>query len=136
MFHKTKPTVKPHVSKIANDAILLCFYDCNMASLPHHDWFLRQWMATQRTSQAELERRTGWDKRKASHLVSGKQPYKRDTLNQAAAALNIAPFELLMHPEDAFALRRLRETALTIAAEPRTPFKGPDESTALRWEAG
>lgn len=94
-----------------------------MASSPANDWFLRQWVETLRTTQAELERRTGWDKRKASHLMNGKQPYKRDTVNEAALALSIEPFELLMHPEDAFALRRLRENALRIASEARNPFR-------------
>ncbi|HKT85612.1 MAG TPA: helix-turn-helix transcriptional regulator [Novosphingobium sp.] len=88
-----------------------------------HDWYLRQWVETLHTSQAELERRTGWDKRKASHLMNGKQPYKRDTVNEAATALNIEPFELLMHPQDAFALRRLRENAIRIAAESHSPFR-------------
>lgn len=87
-----------------------------------HDWYLGQWLYTLSTSQAELERRTGWDKRKASHLVNGKQPYKRETVNEAADALNIEPFELLMHPDDAFALRRLRESAIQIAADSKTPF--------------
>ena len=100
-----------------------------MATVPRPDWFLRQWLATLHTSQAELERRTGWDKRKASHLVNGHQPYKRNLVNEAASALNVEPFELLLHPEDAYALRRLRETALRIAAEPRSPFhhQDPDE---------
>ncbi|MGA9220026.1 MAG: helix-turn-helix transcriptional regulator [Pseudomonas graminis] len=99
------------------------FYIRNMATAARHDWYLRQWLATLRTTQADLERRTGWDKRKASHLVTGKQPYKRETVNEAALALNVEPFELLMHPDDAFALRQLREAGLRIAAEPRDPFR-------------
>lgn len=91
---------------------------------PAHDWYLPQWLQALRVRQAELERLTGWDKRKASHLVTGKQPYKRDTLNEAADALHIAPFELLMHPEDAFALRRLRTDAIRIAADKRDPWHG------------
>lgn len=80
--------------------------------------------------QAQLCLATGWDKRKASELVNGKQRYNRDTVNEAAAALNIAPFELLLSPADAMALRRLRDTALAIAAEPThaydaEPFRLP-----------
>lgn len=78
---------------------------------PDHDWYLPQWLQTLRMKNADLERATGWDKRKASHLVNGHQPYKRDTLNEAARALKIAPFELLMHPEDAFALAAWRAAA-------------------------
>lgn len=88
-----------------------------------YDWYLRHWLDALQTTQADLERETGWDKRKTSHLVTGKQPYKRDTVNEAARALHIEPFELLMHPDDAYALRRLRETALKIAAETRQPFR-------------
>lgn len=115
---------------MVNDLKCLPFYIRNMVSTLHPDWFLRQWLTTLRTSQADLERRTGWDKRKASHLVNGQQPYKRDTLNEAAAALNLEPFELLMHPEDAYALRRLRESALQIAAEPRVPYRAEPPADA------
>ena len=103
-----------------------CFYYRSMPATPANDWFLRQWVETLETTQAELERQTGWDKRKASHLMNGKQPYKRDTVNEAAVALSIEPFELLMHPDDAFALRRLRENAIRIAADNRDPFKGQE----------
>ncbi|MBT0667054.1 helix-turn-helix transcriptional regulator [Novosphingobium profundi] len=99
------------------------FYNRTMATTPTHDWFLRQWIETLQTTQAELERRTGWDKRKVSYLINGKQPYKRDTVNEAAFALNIEPFELLMHPEDAFALRRLRENAMRIASQSHSPYR-------------
>lgn len=98
---------------------------------PQNDWYLAQWLKVLKTSQAELERRTGWDKRKASHLVNGKQPYKRDTVNEASSALNIAPFELLMHPDDAFALRRLRESAIKIAADNHSPFRPAPADEAL-----
>jgi hypothetical protein len=33
-----------------------------------------------------------------SDLVTGKQRYNRDVLNDVASALNITPYELLMHP--------------------------------------
>lgn len=107
-----------------------------MAYAPKNDWYLRQWIDTLHKTQADLERLTGWDKRKASHLLNGKQPYKRDTVNEAAAALEIAPFELLMHPEEAFALRRMHEGAIKIAAENRTPFRpAPAEDEPLRRKA-
>ena len=83
-------------------------------------------MATLRLRQVQLADRAGWDKRKTSDLVTGKQPYKRDTLNEAALALNIAPYELLMHPDDAMALRRLRDTAVRIAAETTRDYRGPE----------
>jgi transcriptional regulator with XRE-family HTH domain len=101
-----------------------------MDSVPFHDWYLPQWLSSLHLKQADLERLTGWDKRKASFLVNGKQSYKREIVNEAAAALRIEPFELLMHPADAFALRRLRETALRIAADNRVPFTPAPEDVA------
>lgn len=101
-----------------------------MAS-PQPDWFLRQWLDSLHITQAEFERLTGWDKRKVSFLVTGKQPYKRDELNEAARALHLDPFELLLHPEDAFALRRMRESAIRIAAETRQPWHGTQGGEGL-----
>lgn len=75
------------------------------------DWYLSDWLATLRVSQAELGRRTDYPKAKVSDLGTGKQRYNRDVLNDVAAALNIAPFELLMHPVEAMAQRRMRRLA-------------------------
>lgn len=93
-----------------------------MAITIGHDWYLGDWLATMRLKQARLCELTGWDKRKASDLVTGKQRYNRDTLNEAAAALNIAPFEMLLHPADAMAMRRVRDSARLIAAEPAMAY--------------
>jgi len=93
-------------------------------ALPENDWFLSAWLDALGTSQADLCRRTGWDKRKASFLVNGRQEYRRTEVNEAALALNVETWELLMHPDDAMALRRMREGALRIAAEPRSPWHG------------
>jgi transcriptional regulator with XRE-family HTH domain len=117
---------------MTNDADASGFYNRNMATRPRNDWYLREWLLALSASQADLERLTGWDKRKASHLVNGKQPYKRDTVNEAADALNVAPFELLMHPDDAFALRRQRESAIKLAAEKRSPFRHAPEEPGIR----
>lgn len=99
-----------------------------MAATPFHDWYLADWLETLRIKQADLSRLTDWDKRKTSFLVSGKQPYKREDVNDAAFALNVQPFELLMPPEQAMALRRLRDSAITIAAESRSSYQAePDD---------
>lgn len=99
-----------------------------MADAPRHDWYLRDWLKTLRVKQARLMELTAWDKRKASELVNGKQRYNRDIVNEAALALNLAPFELLMHPEDAMALRALRKDALRIAAEQQRTYRTQPES--------
>ncbi len=102
-----------------------------MAATPLHDWYLADWLATLRIKQADLARLTDWDKRKTSFLVSGKQPYKREDVNEAAFALNIQPFELLMPPEQAMALRQLYATSLTIAAEKQSPYQAETEAPPL-----
>jgi hypothetical protein len=105
-----------------------------MKKTPTHDWYLGDWLRTMRLSQARLDALTGWGKRKTSELVSGKQRYNRDVLNEAAAVINVAPFELLLHPDDAMAIRRMRASALQIAADQHYDFiPAPNEfrKTAL-----
>jgi transcriptional regulator with XRE-family HTH domain len=75
------------------------------------DWYLNEWLETLQVSQAELGRRTDYPKAKVSDLANGKQRYNRDILNDIAHALNVQPFELLMHPADAMAQRRIRKLA-------------------------
>lgn len=90
-------------------------YNSAMAA-PHHDWFLKEWLRYYGKKQADMVRELDWNKAKVSLTASGKQPYDRDDVNQAAAYLNIQPYELLMHPDDAMALRRLKRDAVRIAA--------------------
>ena len=59
-----------------------------------------------------------------SELSTGKQRYNRDVLNDVAAAMHLRPYELLMHPDEAMAIRRVRESALKIAAETPAPPAG------------
>lgn len=81
-----------------------------MAS-PRHDWYLRQWLRALHKRQADLERDLGLNKSKVSLTARGKQPYDRDLINAVANYLNLRPHELLMHPDDAMAIRRLQATA-------------------------
>jgi predicted XRE-type DNA-binding protein len=100
-------------------------YNWNMAKKPEFDWYLESWLRVARLNQARLSEITGWGKRKTSELVTGKQRYSRDTINEAASALSIRPFELLLHPADAMAIRRLRETAIAIAADNQLDYTPP-----------
>lgn len=111
---------------MANDLEAGCFYYRTMAA-PEHDWYLPQWLKALKASQADLLEPTGWSKAKMSKLVNGVKRYDRDVVNTLAKALHIMPYELLMHPEDAMRLRRLRDTALSIAAEQQLPFQGAAE---------
>ena len=107
-------------------------YIRNMASTPAFDWYIAAWLASLGMTQSELQRRAGWSKRKASNLVSGAQPFNRHSLNEAARATNLFPYELLMHPEEANAIRRMRASAVAIAAESHSSFApAPDPDAPL-----
>ena len=88
-----------------------------MATSPRHDWYFRDWLLTLRLKQSDVVARTDWPKSKVSKLVNGKVAYTRDIINEAAAALNLRPFELLLHPQEAMALRGFRQTAVIIASQ-------------------
>lgn len=93
-----------------------------MASI-RHDWYLREWVDVLDCTITELRERTGWTHRIASELVNRKIRWNRDHLSEAAFALHVEPFELLMPPQDAFALRRLRKDAIRIAADQNTIWR-------------
>jgi transcriptional regulator with XRE-family HTH domain len=81
------------------------------------DWFLREWAVHMGKRQADLVRDLGWLKGRASKIWNGTIPYRRDIVVEVAAWLGVKEYELLMHPRDALAFRRLRETAQMIVAE-------------------
>jgi plasmid maintenance system antidote protein VapI len=85
---------------------------------PRHDWFLKEWLRATGKKQADVVKDLDWNKAKISLMVNGKQAYTRDDINELAAYLNINPHELLMHPEDAMALRQLRASARQIVSVP------------------
>lgn len=78
------------------------------------NWYLREWLNMLGKSQADMIKLTGWSKATMSQLYNNKQDYNPKVVNEAAAALKVEPFELLMRPERAMALRRQREAALQI----------------------
>ena len=86
---------------------------------PHQaesDWHLRGWMKHLGRKQADLVRDLGWEKARASKVYNSRTEYRRETVNELASWLGIQPFELLMRPEEAMALRQLRETAAIIVS--------------------
>lgn len=96
---------------------------------PGHDWYLKEWLATLGKKQADIVRDLDWNKARVSLMLRGKQPYDRDSLNELAIYLNLLPHELLMHPSDAMALRRMRRAAGEIVRVPYGGIAGdePDE---------
>lgn len=83
-------------------------------SRPHYDWYLAEWLRHLGKKQADVVRDLDWNKSRVSLMANGKQPYDRDSVNELAAYLNIAPFELLMHPDDAARLKRMRAGAMEL----------------------
>ena len=78
------------------------------------NWYLREWMQLLDVRQAKMIELTGWSKATASQLYTGKQGYSPKIVEEAATALNLQPYELLMPPGQAMALRGLRKDALRI----------------------
>lgn len=83
------------------------------------NWYLVEWMAAHgmegRGAQAQMMKLTGWPKATMSQLYNGEQDYSPKIVNEAAAALNVRQWELLMHPEEAMAIRQLMVQAKKIA---------------------
>ena len=88
-----------------------------MAEPETPDWHLREWMKELGYIQASLTNDLGWAKAKAHAVWHSQQPYGRTMVNELSAWLGIEPYELLMPPSQALAIRRLRETAAQIVAD-------------------
>jgi hypothetical protein len=93
---------------------------------PSHDWFLKEWLRASGKKQADVVRDLDWNKSKVSLMIRGLQPYTREEVNELAAYLHIRPHELLMHPDDAHAIRRLKAEMIRLAHE--TEESAPVES--------
>jgi len=81
-----------------------------------HTWYLQEWMELAGKRQADLIREIGWSRAKASDVWNGQQ-YTQQMIDDVAPWLHARPYELLMHPEEAMALRRLREDAARIVSD-------------------
>ncbi len=93
-----------------------------MAEPPQPDWFLQDWARLKGKRQADLVNELGLLKNHAFKIWHGRQPYSRRIVNLVAGWLEIEPYELLMPPREAMALRRLRDAAIVIAAEDGASF--------------
>jgi len=93
------------------------------------NWYLREWMAARGVKkQTEMMELTGWSKATMSQLYNGKQDYSPKIIKEAADALKVSHYELLMHPDEAMALRRLRQDALRVVetTRPLTESEQPE----------
>ncbi len=71
-------------------------------------------MGTLGVTQAKLITLTDYSKTTVSLLVNDRQDYTPEIIRDISKALEIAPFELLMHPSEAMALRALRADAFKV----------------------
>jgi transcriptional regulator with XRE-family HTH domain len=120
--HNTNVGASVFVRTYRNDFAGGSSHNGNMArrGMPTQiNWYLREWMESLGVKQAEMIRRTDWSKATMSQLYNNKQDYSPKIVNEAALALNVAPYELLMRPDTAMALRRLRQDALRVVEDTR-----------------
>lgn len=92
-----------------------------------HRWYFAEWASHRGKKQADAQRELGWSRSTASGLWNGTQRYTQERVDEASVWLGVAPYELLMPPEEAVALRGLRDSAYAIAAEQKralTPLLG------------
>ena len=93
---------------------------------PIHDWYFKHWLEHLKIRQTDIVQALDWNKSKASLMFNDKQRYHRDDVNEVAAYLKIEPFELLIPPERAMALRQYRASAeriVTLAVESDTSVR-------------
>jgi len=84
---------------------------------PGVPWYLNEWMAALGIEkQVDLMERTGWSKATASQVVNGSQAFSPPILKAAAEGLGVEPFELLLPPERAMAIRRFYAEAKQVVA--------------------
>jgi transcriptional regulator with XRE-family HTH domain len=131
--HKANQPASRIYRTLRNDTKTHSSHNANMArrgdARGRIDWFLKEWMDTLGVRQADMQRLAGWSKATASQLYTGVQSYSPKVVNEAALALNVKPYELLMRPEDAMAFRRLKGAAIQIAAD--NPEPQPESTTQI-----
>src|SRR4249919_667409 len=130
MISLSKRSLQAPILGRRNDRFVSISYPWRMA--PGHDWYLKEWLLTLGKKQADIVRDLDWNKARVSLMLRGKQPYDRDSINELAAYLHLKPHELLMHPSDAMALRKLREEAVKIAHSAEGEDEAGERNVSLR----
>lgn len=96
-----------------NDTVAAGWYDRGMAKI-QPDAYVEEWLAYFGKSQADVVNDLDWNKAKVSLICKGKQRYHRDDINDLAAYLHLEPFELLLPPDRAMAMRQYRASAAEV----------------------
>lgn len=89
-----------------------------MAETDESVWYLHEWFATQGMIQRDLITKLDYLPAKANKLWHGIQPFRAQEVREIAELLNIRPHELLMPPEEAMAIRRLRSVVAEVGTAP------------------
>lgn len=83
--------------------------------------------------QADMMRSCRWSRATASQLYNRRQDYNPTLVKQAAAALHIETWELLMPPARAYAIRKkLAEEPKPVKTESPSPSANKRRKTAVR----
>lgn len=125
----------PSVPFFVRDGFSGSSYNRNMARSIEFDWHLNDWILAVGLDPADFRKQAGWSKRKMSELVNGQMRYNKHVINEAAAVLNIRPFELLLPPDEAMEIRSLRR-ALLLVAESRNEFRSEPAQLSQPFERG
>lgn len=80
-----------------------------------HRWYIAEWAARLGVRQKDAVEKLGWSKAQASDIFTGKQRYTADLVDEVSLWLQLAPYELLMDPDDALAIRAMRQSASRLA---------------------
>jgi hypothetical protein len=72
------------------------------------EWFLKEHLAAKQKSNKWLEGKTGWTHRITNDLINRNIRFNSDHLAAVAEALEIEPFEIMLHPADAAEIKRIR----------------------------
>lgn len=116
LFAHDERNIKQKVRTFGNDFPFYIPHNANMASrrgIPKQgaSWFIREWMDYYQLKQARMMELTGWSKASTSQIYNGHQDYNPKLVREAALAMHLEHYELLMHPDKAMALRRLQSSA-------------------------
>jgi len=84
-----------------------------------HQWYLAEWAHQAQKKQADAVRELGWSKASASALWNNEQRYTQDLIDEAAIWLHVKPYELLLTPAEAMAIRQLRAAVAALADDRR-----------------
>lgn len=123
------------IQMVSTDLETACSHDLNMAPTETHDWYLREWFATMGMKQRDLVTKLDYQPALAHALWHSIQRYRRDHIEQISALLNIQPYELLMPPEEAMAMRRLK-SAIAEVTKVEAPAETAPATTPVKDRTG